>query len=879
MSKDFMKNVAPERGFIDSLVDSVGKIFSANEPAKASAGAGRGRQGGPTADELNQWRHQPNNITSSDEYSLEFQPNVLDNYDVYTYHWKLFITSLENARSGKVLDINNQIIITESGVSDLTIDKIELQGITGPSVEAGTGTQTLVKFEIAEPSGAGLLDKMFYQATALGIGNWIVMPCFLQLEFRGRDPVSGSSHDVGSSGALEGLKWVWPIKLTNSKAHVSHIGTKYEFDAVVYDELAQSNAYFSIQHNTVLQKLEKFGDAMQDLEDKLNADQYEKLIDNYSIPDTYTIVVDPALYNVGITQAGDNKSTAFGRDFINFDKKTASFNAGTGVDKIVDAILGNTDYFQKKMQGADTPSSEPKAANEVENQMKKLWRIVTETKPIAFDMLRQDNAVEITIYIVEYDLGMADVNPSQTGQTPETLGAAKKRMAEYVKKKILNKKYNYIFTGLNDQIINLDLNMNFSFAASLSRFGGIYYDSAIKMPGVVVEKQNAEAEKQATEEIRKILQFINSATPDSKLDKKIEDARAAITKAKIDPVLTARYLTLLNNAKKADRQAFVSKIKDTGGINASGNLAAAVNQATYLAAPVSGTNSKGENINLRFISDVNIDSPSAKQAYQDAISNRKGKLRPVPYRESQQETTLSTGIDPSSNAGRSRVASVFATALYSTLDASLQSIKFTIKGDPYWLYPKSVGPNVDILPYKSLMDNNAAISLIKNTQDTSSINAACTDNFIVIRFRTPRIYNETTGITDPYTEVETFSGVYKVISITSRFELGKFTQELSCILDPMINLSDFLRDIENASKLPDTTLAASSPTSIVPATSVKIPEKLATNSLGGAGFSAIDPRRLDLNVSSVLPGPGAGSSVVDSAVAGLKSNIPPNLGR
>ena len=760
-------------------------------PKAIPLNGGRGSQGGPTAAEQDIWAHQPNNITSGDEYKLEFLPNLLDNYDVYTYHWKLFITSLEHASSGKVMRLENQVIIAESGVSDLTIDKVELHGITGPSIEAGTGTQTLVKFEIIEPSGAGLLDKMFYQASALGIGNWLVMPCFLQLEFRGRDPITSNAVESGGPSALAGLKWVWPIKLTNSKANVTQVGTRYEFDAIIYDELAQSNSYFAIQHNVTLGKLEKFGDAMRDLEDKLNADQYEKLIDNYSIPDTYSIVVDPELEDAGITKANDNKSTSFGADYINFSKKTAAFNAGTGIDKIIDAILGNTDKFQKLMQGSATSTSQPKAANQVVDQMKKLWRIVTETKPIAFDMLRQDNAVAITIYIVKYDLGVADVNPSQTGQTPETIAAAKRRMAEYVHKKIMNKKYNYIFTGLNDQIFNFDLNMNFSFAASLSRFGGVYYDSAIKMPGVAVQKKNDDAEKKATERIREILQFINSATPGKNTDAKIKEARKALNDATIDPVLKSRYINLLDHAKKVDRQTYVAQISQAGGISASGTLQSKATTAEYLSKPVNG---------LKFISDVNINSPEAKAAYDIAISSRKGKLRPVPYREGQNETALSSGIDPSSNAGRSRVANIFATALYSTLDASLQSIKLTIKGDPYWLYPRNVDANVDTLPYKSNMPNSVAIQSIKNTKDTTAVNPLCTDNFIVIRFRTPRIFDETTGTLDPFTEVETFSGVYKVISILNKFEAGKFSQELTCILDPVINLSDFLKDMEAAAK-------------------------------------------------------------------------------
>ena len=46
-------------------------------PKAIPLNGGRGSQGGPTAAEQDIWAHQPNNITSGDEYKLEFLPNLL----------------------------------------------------------------------------------------------------------------------------------------------------------------------------------------------------------------------------------------------------------------------------------------------------------------------------------------------------------------------------------------------------------------------------------------------------------------------------------------------------------------------------------------------------------------------------------------------------------------------------------------------------------------------------------------------------------------------------------------------------------------------------------------------------------------------------------
>jgi hypothetical protein len=732
---------------------------------------------------------------------------------------------LNDATSGNILNLDAQTIIAESGVSDLTIDKVEFHSICVPSIEAGTGTQTIVKFEIMEPAGAGLIDKLYYQATALGIGNWMVMPCFLQLEFRGRNPDTSSSDIDGASGGLGSLKWVWPVKLTTAKANVTKMGTLYQFDAIFYSELGQSNSYFNIQHNVVLKKLKTFRDAMTELEDKLNADQFEKLIDNYSIPDTYKIIIDPAFADKPITLTPSNKNTSRGNDYLDFEKKTATYNAGTSIDKIVDSLCGSMDYFQQKLQSSNTPDAQPNSINQEPTQMKTLWRVITETKPIAYDALRQDNAVEVTIYIVEYDIGILDIDAAQTGQTPDTINAAKKRFAEYAKRKILNKKYNYIFTGLNDQILELDLNMNFSFISTLSRFGGIYSDTATNEYGVVAHN-NAETAKNAAEQVRQTLQFVNNATNTQESQDKINNTIQSINAAQLDNDTKQRYIAILNFAKNPDRQSAANQITTAGGIGNASTLSEATRNAVSLAQPLSATNSNGDNINLTFISDVNINSTQAQQtatSYQESL--KKEKLRPIAFREGSQEVNLQTGIDPSSNPGRQRTSSIFATALYQGMgDVSLTHLKMKIKGDPYWVFPRNIGKDITIFPYKSNLAPLDAINEIKKAhiQYPNSVNLFGTDNFIVIRFRTPRIYNATSSPTDPFSEVETFSGVYKVIRVVSHFENGKFTQELECIIDPVIDLADFLKDIEDAVKNPDLTIQQTADTTIsIPDLSIK----------------------------------------------------------
>lgn len=771
-------------------------------------------RGAGIVSEANAFTHDTSNSapSMSDKVSLAFQPNILDNYDTYTYHWKLFITSTEDARAGTVLDSSKQTIIAESGVSDLTIDKIEFDAVACLSVEAGTGTQTTLKFQIVEPSGAGLLDKIYYESVSLGIGSWVVMPVFLQLEFRGRNPTTAESIPGGSPGPLSGLKWVWPLKLTRVKANVTNVGTRYDFEAIKYGEVTQSNSYFSIQHNVVLTGLTTFGSAMAALKKKLAEDQDTQKINNRETVDVYNIIVDPELEGVPLLTR--NVDTSRGSDYIQFDKKVASYNAGTSIDKIVDSLLGSSSAFQEKIQSSATSTSQPKAANDAP-AMKQLWRIITEAKPIKFDNIAQLDAIEHTIYIVKYQLGTVDASSSQTGGTPETIPASKKRIATYSKKRILRKKYNYIFTGLNDQIINFDLNMNFAFASANSRISGLYYDTAIDDTGVS-KQDRIEAEKNAALMVTETMKWVNSAQPNQNVSAKIFEAQESLKNiSNLGKVTTDKFTNLLNKFKPGDRVLFAQDLIS----QQTNNLPTAALQATSLATPITS--------NLKFVSDINVSSSTEQEAVAIAQSNKKGKLRPVAFRTGPFENNLAYGIDPASTAARSRTSSIFSTALYTDGDANLVKIKITIKGDPYWLFPRSLDPSTTVLPYKSNMSSEEAIRLIKNghIDNPDSVNLYGTDNFIIIRFRTPKTFNATTGVIEPFTDVEMFSGVYKITRVASKFEMGKFSQELECILDNMIDLSDireFINAVEESSKQQDKTIDALDSSSIViPDTAIK----------------------------------------------------------
>lgn len=754
----------------------------------------------PVSTAGNSYAHNVSKTNVGNEFDIvklntQFLSNILDNYDSITYHWKFFITTPEAASNGTIFDNRSQVIIAETGVTDLIIDKVEINSITTPSVLSGTGTATDVRFEIVEPAGAGLIDKLYYQSLALGIGNWAVMPVYLQLQFRARSSVD-SSPDGTSKGSIGALKWVWCLKLTNIKANVKEVGTTYQFEAIIYDEFAQSNSVFSLQHNTVLPNVDYFDHAMNMLQEKLNNDQVLKLIDNYSIPDTYQIIVDPAIAKFRIKTPSSNKDSKRNNNFVNFDNKDASFVAGTSIDKVIDSLLAQTEEYQQKLLS----SSDNKNPSE-DTSLKKFWRIITETRPLAFDPRRQDNAKEFTIYVVEYDIGVLD---SPTSSTENSIAAERKRIMSYVNKSILKKRYDYIFTGLNDQILDFDITINNAFAMTMARLGGLYSNAAMSDKGVV-NHDTAQEESRITEMVSKVIALQNNATKSSSKETAdaLKEAQLAISKSKIDDATKNRYRILLEKAKPATLAAFLRDTQRAGGINDNGEFNRTRMEATMLARPIKDTVSGAQ---YTFISDVDVTKKSIDKLHDKYTKQIKGRLRPIARAESIHDRQVGAGVESSSNPGIQKLSSMFSVALHSGQDASFQTMKMTIKGDPFWLFPQPTTSDAYRISNRT-STKEEAIQWIKQAhfRVNDAVNIYGSDNFILVRFRAPNIYSVSSGDADPNSDIETFSGVYKVVKISSKFEEGAFVQVLECILDPEIRILNIQEQVEKESAKPSKT--------------------------------------------------------------------------
>ena len=249
---------------------------------------------------------------------------------------------------------------------------------------------------------------------------------------------------------------------------VNQGGSYYNIQAIPYNEFAFTNLFMYPQTSGTLKSTNRtFKDAVQDLQNTLNEQKEQEKKGGFNqFPDQYDISIskdlDPdqalsyeTLGQVGMTQKTVNQAP--GEE--EFTMEMIKFNSSTAILMLLENLMKtHPKYGAKSFDEWSSAVPKPGTAgfnpNEGLSTYFKYFRIRTGIEMTGdFDEIRQTNAKIIRIvvepyYISAYNLGTAGVHQGKNFQS-------------YVAKA-----YNYIFTGDNVDILNLDINYKVAYFQS-----------------------------------------------------------------------------------------------------------------------------------------------------------------------------------------------------------------------------------------------------------------------------------------------------------------------------------------------------------------------------------------------------------------------------
>lgn len=406
-----------------------------------------------------------NSSSKSSDLFEGYAPNILDNYDQVAYNLTFFLVPENNIFNNDTSE-KSRIIIAESGKdSNFYIEDLEIQQVVSPTAGTRLSYATRFTFNIIEPAGVSLLDRIYTAATNAGITNYLKAPYFIEIKFKGR--TKDSSLPVGSNDSNIGqLSWIFPITVTQVETVVTSAGSEYSFVAAPSAELALTTQFGSNTSNISL-----YGRTVKDVFDNLskilNDRESNKLLAEHTQLDEYKFEIDPYFANMKIgDETNINKQSQKNTKFdgvIDPSLKEISFSANTPIPQMIDNILASCREYQESAKNSITPEN-IKVKNYTNTKI--IHRVLTENNFISVDKNRGAYTNRYTYKIIPYELGTVILDPK------EMEADGKKLVSEYKNKLILSKRYDYIFTGLNTQVINFDSKFTFSWHIPIPAIGG-----------------------------------------------------------------------------------------------------------------------------------------------------------------------------------------------------------------------------------------------------------------------------------------------------------------------------------------------------------------------------------------------------------------------
>ena len=391
--------------------------------------------------------------------------NPLNQYDLSTYHFKLYITN--------PVDGYTRNLLAESANSPYFIDNVVITSVISPTQKYGTTLAITINFKIHEPNGAYFFDWLVERGNEINVDNYLKTVFILELSFVGEN---GCNITPGATDEVE-----WKLVMTNVDAKVSSSGTEYSFSAVPENEYVTSNQVSMIEEPVNLEA-NNIHDYFSELSGEL-----AKIKKHHATAHESDAKIDKFTFNISDEVVGDGKfipqktqeeqSSANDAPYDDqiWSRQLVNTAENIAIQDLLDIAIGNTEHFQKNLKKSAAADSNEKH----EFKPKDFYLIVPHVKGNPqFDAGKQNY-----VRSIEYE-----VRPYKKGNTKTT--KAEDESEGFVGEVIKN--YEYLFTGKNVDVMDLDINFQFNTFTPVPKQGGVTNNPTSSYVGAKLKQEEKE---------------------------------------------------------------------------------------------------------------------------------------------------------------------------------------------------------------------------------------------------------------------------------------------------------------------------------------------------------------------------------------------------
>lgn len=416
--------------------------------------------------------------------------NWMSEVDSPQYLWTLFIVNNEVWNNPRELEGSNSaavnsgkaMIIAQQGVTtQFSLDNFAMIATVTPGQAHGNTTPGIIQFDLFENLGFTFLDRLLKAGLSLGKpGNLHEQNYVLRLEFVGRDTVSGGSIKYPGT-------FFYPIKMNQIRSTTGPEGTRY--NCIGWSIIKHGQTESVTDTDITVKNITQVMDFTDGFVKKFNKEQENALseVDLKSgkvPPKTISIEFDKSTDIKGIKglqnfnlkvkpwagTANQAEASAQSSDTEDPSKRAVTINAETGISEQIGQLLQKNvpafaDYVKEAQKIGMTPS------------------IVVDTIPKYPDNFAGTGTSADAYVQPIHVTHIIKINQNWTTQN-QNPGDHRKKFAdnkfqsEKFKMLPIEKNYTYLYTGLNTEVLNYQIDIESLYTVVTVPQAGLYHADA-----------------------------------------------------------------------------------------------------------------------------------------------------------------------------------------------------------------------------------------------------------------------------------------------------------------------------------------------------------------------------------------------------------------
>ena len=718
------------------------------------------------------------------------QPNPLNDFYQSSYHFRLFTAGdldiIQQAGDGNI-SINvlsaiaggsvPQITIVETGVTGFNITEVDIETVEGQEISYQSLTE--ITMTVVDPLGVSFLDGLYQAAVLAGMKNYTKGTFYLELTFTGYNTDGtweGQPLNI-LSNLPNGGRWIWAVQIKTIRTKINEGGGVFTLTLVVINGLDLLNESQDILRvpSTLTVSGVTIQDILDDFVTKVNiqwSDVYggdtSKPLVRYQSNNSNSHAIQTHPVIVG-------SSTAIGKNPGNFilqgakqefnTERAAHFDnsgpggmvscqltQGTSVHDFILAVIKNTEEGQALAK--DVATTEKVDPTPQQWRETAIFSIEPDIMIVGFDQISNQYTKQITIHVVphiSYGPILSNTQRDNAVNNPTTQQAIIQAM---IQKGFLKKKYDYIFTGKNTEVIDVDINWEMAWSAMLP-----------KMAGANMGIDNV---------------AINSRLGPSTIINPVGNRQEAAQQLQVQSVTVTGDTSGLDTSSgliTPGSSSWMKSVLNSQQQSLTTPSAAASNAATPQTALASGV--PNPQIVLGGISGNGL---SGNTYIEDVLDqeNNVGTTEPSPLPVSFWQAyenvvdKAGQGMTGQYHRDKSITGAIYAQIATGRSGVGFQEVDLTIRGDPFWLGQTN-------LERKIILRNGLPTYDPSPSAQPDHVSGG---QYFYLYFRYPlQLGNDFKPI---LTNSEVFNCIYRVTNVKHTFSEGVFKQVLHGAVYPLI---------------------------------------------------------------------------------------------